>query len=573
MDNHAHYDARPFDVRETGLTDLVTSAAKTRASSGLLAHILSIGFLILVSLAVLLPGLDRLPLTDRDEALFVQASKQMLETQDWVDIRFQDEPRYKKPVGIYWLQGLTVEATGGDAESPLWRFRLASLFGAIAVALFSYGIASRISGKGAGLLAGILAVTTVELAFEARIAKTDAMLCATILASQFALFSVFMDAERRQVLWRNALFWAALGLGTLIKGPVAPMIATFTLLGLCAMERSFSLLRALSPIRGLLCFMLFVLPWFVAIGWISRGSFFTESLGQDMLGKIATGQQSHGAPPGTHILIAIATFWPLSAFAPLAFNWAWQNRRLPVTRFVFFWIVPFWLICEITATKLPNYVLPVMPALAILAATAVAKNGLGHETRWSRLSYISLAIGGLVLGLGLNGGFFVVQREVSILGVAMGVVVIAASILSWQWLQRGMLRAGIAALIATTVSAYTMGYAVLMPQAQDLWLSDRIADGVATHSPCAAPTVIVVGYAEPSIVFRLGTQTQRVSAAEGATAFRSASCAIAVVASEDEREFSKALEGLGTSAQSAGSVEGRNLNGMKKRIMRIYSKS
>src|SRR5260370_29783300 len=78
------------------------------------SHLRAVAVLTVVSLASFLPGLFQIPPVDRDEPRFAQATKQMIETGDYVDIRFQDETRYKKPAGIYWLQATPVEM----AESP-----------------------------------------------------------------------------------------------------------------------------------------------------------------------------------------------------------------------------------------------------------------------------------------------------------------------------------------------------------------------------------------------------------------------------------------------------------------------
>ena len=74
------------------------------------SHGRAIALLVLVALFNFLPGFFEIPPLDRDEARFAQAAKQMIETGDYVDIRFQDEVRYKKPVGIYWLQAAAVKA-------------------------------------------------------------------------------------------------------------------------------------------------------------------------------------------------------------------------------------------------------------------------------------------------------------------------------------------------------------------------------------------------------------------------------------------------------------------------------
>ncbi len=98
------------------------------------------GFVLIVfCLIAFLPGFFQIPPVDRDEARFAQATKQMLETGQYVDIRFQDEVRYKKPVGIYWLQAIAVkagEAAGiPQARTTIWLYRLPSLFGAIGAVL------------------------------------------------------------------------------------------------------------------------------------------------------------------------------------------------------------------------------------------------------------------------------------------------------------------------------------------------------------------------------------------------------------------------------------------------------
>ena len=87
--------------------------------------------LILLGLVFYVPGLGKIPAVDRDEAGFAQASRQMLETHDYVNIRFQDQPRHKKPVGIYWLQAASVALTGRLNTTAVWPYRLPSLLGAL----------------------------------------------------------------------------------------------------------------------------------------------------------------------------------------------------------------------------------------------------------------------------------------------------------------------------------------------------------------------------------------------------------------------------------------------------------
>ena len=117
-------------------------------------------FLLLVRAAVFLPGFFNIPPIDRDEARFAQATKQMVESGDFVDIRFQDDVRYKKPVGIYWLQAAAVEAAVRarlpQAESRIWLYRLPSLIGAIGAVLMTYWAALGFVTRRAAVLAALL---------------------------------------------------------------------------------------------------------------------------------------------------------------------------------------------------------------------------------------------------------------------------------------------------------------------------------------------------------------------------------------------------------------------------------
>src|SRR5579863_8280809 len=101
----------------------------------------------LLCLCLYIPGIAAIPVTDRDEARFAQATRQMLETGDFLRIRFRDEARNNKPAGIYWLQALAVGAVSTAASTAIWPYRIPSLLGGMAAVLLIFGF-------GAGLLRG-----------------------------------------------------------------------------------------------------------------------------------------------------------------------------------------------------------------------------------------------------------------------------------------------------------------------------------------------------------------------------------------------------------------------------------
>src|SRR5271169_2254970 len=139
--------------------------------------------LVLIALLAFLPGFFQIPPVDRDEAYFAQATKQMIETGDYVDIRYQDDVRYRKPVGIYWLQASVVNVASAlglpNAHTSIWLYRLPSLIGAIGA-----------------VLAALMMMSSSILGVEARLAKTDAVLLFTVVAAMAVLARVYLAPRR-----------------------------------------------------------------------------------------------------------------------------------------------------------------------------------------------------------------------------------------------------------------------------------------------------------------------------------------------------------------------------------------
>ena len=144
-----------------------------------------------------------LPPTDRDEARFVQATKQMLETGDYVDIRFQDAHRYKKPIGIYWLQAAAVKLTGQGSETDVYAYRLVSVAAGIVAVVTIASLGSHMFGLHAGLVAGLMLLGLFGLGLEARLAKTDATLLAITLVAQAALARFYLAPRRGEEVERR----------------------------------------------------------------------------------------------------------------------------------------------------------------------------------------------------------------------------------------------------------------------------------------------------------------------------------------------------------------------------------
>src|SRR5712692_3981481 len=161
------------------------------------SHARAIAVLLVVSILSFLPGFFSIPPIDRDEARFAQATKQMVETGDYIDIHFQDEVRYKKPVGIYWMQAAVVKiasATGiPRALTTIWLYRIPSLIGAVGAVLLTYWAALALVSRRAAVLAGLMMASCVLLGIERLTAKTDAMLLLSVVAAMGAMARAYLS--------------------------------------------------------------------------------------------------------------------------------------------------------------------------------------------------------------------------------------------------------------------------------------------------------------------------------------------------------------------------------------------
>src|SRR5215207_7098177 len=537
-------------VAERPTLESLTAASLADRLLGFAAqsHARACALLVLISLACFLPGFVSLHPMDRDEPRFAQASKQMLETGDFVDIRFQDEARHKKPVGIHWLQSAAVTAGGTlgvpEARTTIALYRIPSLLGAIATVLLTYWAALAFVGRREAFLAAAFIAASMILTIEAHLAKTDAMLAACSVAAMGALARAWFARRGTRVATQTVLiFWGAVAAGILIKGPLVPLFV-----GLCAMvlslrERSGYWLRSLRPGLGALMTLLVVAPWFVAIAVKSGGAFFSASVGDDMLGKVATGQQKHWGPPGFYLAAFFATFWPVAAFAALAAPYVWRHRREDPFAFALAWTLPTWLIFEAVSTKLPHYVMPLYPAMAIATVIAMARGAVGPQRRGAKA--VALLIPFVPLGLTLGLAFA-----------------------AWQFEGRLPL-AGLALLgAALLVAVGALGQ--VQPALSALKISPRLAEA-ARALGCEAPQLGTVGYREPSLVFLTRTDLHMFENGRDAAAFAAAGgCRLTFVESRHEPLFREELAHRGVEPALMTRVAGFNINGGRRVDLGAY---
>jgi 4-amino-4-deoxy-L-arabinose transferase-like glycosyltransferase len=550
--------------RLMGVIDFVTAS-----------HLRAGAFLLLCGLLLFLPGFFNIPPIDRDEARFAQATKQMVETSDFVDIRFQDDVRYKKPVGIYWLQSAAVETASAlglpRAQLRIWLYRIPSLIGAIGAVLLTYWTALAFVTRRGAVLAALLMCSSVLLGVEARLAKTDAMLLLTVVAAMGALARVYLSWQRGEDpthppwAW-PAIFWTALAGGILLKGPLILMFVGLTIVTLAILDRSANWIWRLRPVWGLMWMLVLVLPWFVAIFWRAGDAFFADSIGGDMLSKLSA-QESHGAPPGVYLLLFWITFWPGAPLAAMAAPAVWRARREPAAQFLLAWLIPSWIVFEAVLTKLPHYVLPLYPAIAILTVGALERRVLSRS--WLRRGAAWwFAIPAIMSVVAVIGAVTVTRQPVFLAWPFVAAALIFGLFAWWLYDDNRAERSLLNAVVAAMFLAMAI-YGVVMPALTPLFPSAEVARALR-NVVCVGPKAAAAGFHEPSLVFMTGTSTLLTDGSGAADFLGQGSCRFALVEARSERAFAQRAEAIGLRYNVATRIEGYNISQGKAISIAIF---
>jgi len=259
-----------------------------------------------------------------------------------------------------------------------------------------------------------------------------------------------------------------------------------------------------------------------------------------------------------------------------ALAWAWQERAQPAERFLIAWIVPFWLVLELVPTKLPHYILPVYPALALLAGRAVLALGDGALIRRRWLDAVvtllwvavALALAAAVL-LAPHRRFLGHGQDASVLAIAAIVLVFGGWLALSAWRRAGPLLVAHVVLLAVLVFAPASQW--VAPALDQLWLSRAAAAAVARYRPPPDAPVVAVGYSEPSLVFLLGTGTRFLSADQAAEYIASVRGAAALVSNREDPAFRRALKSRGWEPRFIDAVDGLDYSNGKRMILTLYT--
>lgn len=534
----------------------------------------SILYLLLGLLTIfVLVGHQLVPPMDRDEARFAQASKQMVESGDFITVRFQEDLRAKKPVGIYWLQSVSAQLFGDD---DIAVYRVPSLLGLLLALVGTYRAGLLLYQPRLALIGTAFLGTSLVVFAEAHLAKTDALLMGLCVWQQLSLLTIYRAYLDGTTPPRSAFlaFWVIMGLAVLVKGPIAPLLGLLTALSLMIWHRDLGLLRRMRVLSGLMIVAALVLPWATLVSLATDGAFLDIAIKGDFLAKVQSGQESHGAPPGTYLVLLAILIWPACLLLPRALLSLRQILANRDARFLVAWLVPFWFVIELTPTKLPHYPLPVLPALALLCVvgirTALPQTKLARYTI-TAFEFLSLLVA-VVFAMLLIWGAMNYGGENSVTAFAFaGLGTIAAACASWfglQWILTQNIRP-LGMMLAAAMAFNIFAIAGLLPSLHRIHLSTAI-NKVITQMPARPAAIAAAGYHEPSLVFLLGKDLLLLNGREAAFFLGEASGGVALIESREHEVFLETAKALGLKLDTPIQVSGINISKGQSAIMLIY---
>jgi 4-amino-4-deoxy-L-arabinose transferase-like glycosyltransferase len=488
--------------------------------------------------------LGELGLIDETEPLFAEASRQMLLRQDWVTPFYNELPRFDKPPLIYWYMA-TAFRWFGQSE---WAVRLPSAISAfgLMVALFYLLLRytpDRLNPRSielqippakpphsiskpwiAAWIGSACFCLNLLILIWGRTGVSDLLLCGWIGA---ALISFFLGyAGDKRWYW---IFYSAIGLAILAKGPVGLVvpgliIGAFWLYG----GQFWSKFWEIKPIRGLLLISLISLPWYLLVIQANGDDFIRSFFGYHNISRFTGAINNHGAPIYAHVFFILFGFAPWSLYLPAAVarlrlhrrsHWMSRPRDQQLGLFAACWLVGVFVFFTISATKLPSYILPLIPAAAILLGLYWADrltDQIQDSTRpkitpsdWAVVGFLGLLAAAIFSGYywlklvddPAMPNFPSAMQNSELLLWGTGICGGTALVLSWvQWQRRSQWIWVVQCFgIILFITCWLMpGYALADGQRQEP-LRQIAAAAIVNRAPDEA--MIMVGFEKPSLVY------------------------------------------------------------------------
>lgn len=452
-------------------------------------------------------------LWDRDEPRFSRATVEMVQSGNYLYPTFNGSLRPDKPILIYWLMSGPVRLFGPSE----FACRFVAPVATIGAGLLTAWIATTLAGPLAGLLALIILALSPLMVVSGTAATTDALLL-FCMTGAIAVFLLSRQCGFRR--WHAAPMALFLGAALLTKGPVGLLPILIIAVAIAVMGRGPLRLRSYIPwlLAAVAVAAAFFLAWGIPANIATNGQFGAKGLGHHVVERAVTPLESHG---GKSFLFAFAylpviavAFFPWTLYLPLAFAQRSSgpaspdaSANPPIGRIMLSWALPVIVVMSLVATKLPHYILPAFPALAIGAAVGIArarKEGPApHLVPLAWLGLVLFVAVGLALGLTLIlAPWFLPLFGLRVAATGMGMLFLAMTAVGARQFVKGRHDNVLAALITGMTLILLSAALFLLPAVENFKISPRLADRIAALSDAGAP-VSTCGYGEPSLNFYL----------------------------------------------------------------------
>ncbi len=437
--------------------------------------------LCLLCLALFFFRLGGHPLWDVDEGMHASTSKDMVMTGDWVTTRFNGQNFYDKTVLFNWFAALSFLVFGFTEFAA--RMPAALLGSGTVVATFLLG--RRMLGTRAGFLAGVILATSPEFIVLSRSVMHDISL-AFFIALALSFFYLAYTAEARHGILL-VLFYASLGMAVLAKGPIGLLLPGAIMFLFLLIRGRLDFVRVMRVGWGVLIFLAVAAPWYVLISMRNDDYVQYFFLKQNFGNFLSKTQAHHPKPFYFYVPALLGGMMPWSFFLPLAlFRSVRQGiRRLDDgTLFALLWFGVIFLFFSAARSKLETYLLPCLPAVALLVAgvwndlIADPTPGQQRSAAWSLAPLAALLLGGTAF-IALRAPSFPKLREQYGIGLpdlapfaVIVTVIVAAALLL---LLARKYRAAFAALAATFSVAFLVVIVTILPLVDPYRSTEKLA--------------------------------------------------------------------------------------------------
>ena len=498
----------------------------------------------LVCGAAALPGLGRLPVIDRGEASFAEGTAQMVEQGDFTVIRYQQRLRGGTAPAAHWAQAASVEAFSQPEDREVWAWRLPSVLGLMLAAASTAWGAGALFARRTALPAGLICGGSLLVSTLGGIATAEALFVGFTALALAAFGKLYVG---KGALWSRIALWIGLIGAALVEGPTAPAIAILAGAALFVADRRADWLGRIGLRWGLIALAAAALPWITAVTVATDGAFWHPEASRRAR-SLWLGAQTVALP---------LTFFPATALLPAAAAYAWRRRAESAVRVTLAWTLPAAVLFELLPDRQIVDQAPLFTGLAWLAAAALFEpQTLPVRRLGAALAVLAGCIlAALCLGLAHRFGTGAALAQASTVALLFA----AAGGLSGLAVLRGWGIGPLAAALGLGMGGRLLLAAWLAPGWVALWPTSGVMTALAQHNldprqGFAIGPVASAGFAEPSLVFALGPETQTGTAADAVQAI--AELRPALVEDREAPAFRAALASAHLTALAVQTVAG-----------------